>query len=287
MKPPPFDYVAPATLEAALETLAQYGDDAQPLAGGQSLAAMLALRVARPSVLVDLNRIPELTGIDDAADGLRVGAMTRQVAVLNSEKVRARLPSLAAATSLVGHFQTRNRGTIGGSVSLADPAAENPAFALAMNAEMELRNAKGSRKVAAVNFFDGPYTTARQGDELLTSITYRPSPGARIGVDEIARRPGDFAMTGFVARLNVKDGKIDEAGFAWFGMASQPLRAPSAEASLKGVALKDIDIRAVAHAAVDDTDPNDDHHASAEYRKKAGRVLAERVLTKLLMSEAA
>lgn len=287
MKPPPFDYVAPTTLDGALEALAQYGEDAQPLAGGQSLAAMLALRVARPSVLIDLNRIPDLAGAANVDGALRVGAMTRQANILKSEAVKALLPALATATQFVGHFQTRNRGTIGGSISLADPAAENPAFALAMNAELELRTAKGSRVLEAKDFFDGPYMTARRGDELLTSITYKPKPGARIGVDEIAQRRGDFAMTGLVARIDVADGKIADAGLAWFGMGSQPLRAPSAEAMLKGAALKDVDIRAVAEAAVGDTDPNEDSHATADYRKAAGKVLAQRLLTKLLSSEAA
>lgn len=285
MKPPPFDYLVPDTLDEALAALREHGDDAQPLAGGQSLAPMLALRVARPRVLVDINRIAALGGVHETRHGVRLGATTRQVTILRDAAVASRLPALAETTRFIGHYQTRNRGTIGGSISLADPAAELPAFALAMDAELELRSVDGGRTVTARDFFVGPYTTARRPDELLTSITFEPTRDDRIGVDEIARRPGDFAMTGMVARLVIRRGRIREAALAWFGMGSQPIRASRAETALAGSKLKAVDIMAIAQAAVAETEPPTDGHATADYRRAAGRTLAARLLTNLLSKE--
>jgi aerobic carbon-monoxide dehydrogenase medium subunit len=282
VKPPPFDYVAPTTLEEALEALARHGDDAQPLAGGQSLVAMMALRVARPAVLVDINRIEALAGVAEEGAELRVGALTRQASILNDDVVRRRLPSLAAATKFIGHYQTRNRGTLGGSVSLADPAAEYPAFALAMDAVLELRSVQGRRDVAAKDFFQGPYMTDRRTDELLTGVRFAPKSGARIGVDEVQQRRGDFALSGLVARLDIDGDTIADAGLAWFGMGSRPTRAAKAEEGLRGAKLSEVDVGAVASDAVADTEPLDDSHASAAYRQAAGHVLAERLLSRLI-----
>ncbi len=282
MKPPPFDYVAPETLEGALAALAEHGDEAQPLAGGQSLVPMLSLRVARPGVVVDLNRIAALSGIVRDGDAIRVGAMTRQVDVLRSADVAAHLPAFADAVRLVGHFQTRNRGTIGGSVSLGEPAAENPAFAVALDAELTLQSARGSRTVKATDFYTGPYMTLRRDDELLTSISYRCPAAARMGIEEVAQRKGDFALTGLVACLNVAGGTIGDARIAWFGMASTPIRARAAEAALNGASATGLDLKGLADLALTETDPVDDAHATAAYRRDAGRALFGRLVGRLL-----
>ena len=286
MKPPPFDYVAPETLEEALDVLAEHGDEAQPLAGGQSLVPMLSLRVARPSVVVDLQKIAALKGIS-ANGALRLGAMTRQKEVLDSDGVRKVLPALAAATWLVGHYQTRNRGTIGGSISLGEPAAENPAFALALDAELELSSKRGTRTVKTSDFYTGPYMTERADDELLTAITYRPAANARIAVDEVAQRRGDFALSGLVAYVEENGGVIADARIAWFGMGSQPLRAPQVEAALKGASLSGLDLAGLGELALADTDPLEDVHATADYRRDAGRALFRRVMNKIVEGGAA
>lgn len=282
MKPPPFDYFAPETLEEALSLLTEYGAEAQPLAGGQSLVPMLALRVSRPSVLLDLRHLAELRGI--ATDGveLQVGSMTRQAEALNSPKIAAALPGLGDAIRLVGHFQTRNRGTIGGSIALGEPAAENPAFALALEAELELRSVRGSRMINATQFYTGPYTTARADDELLISIRYRPANGARIGIEEVAQRRGDFALAGLVANLEVDGSRIAKASLAWLGMGSTPLRAPSAEAALCGADITSLDLDEVAELALGDSDPFEDAHATVAYRCQAGRTVLTRLLGRLL-----
>ena len=282
MKPPPFDYAAPASLPEALALFAEHGAEAQPIAGGQSLAPMLALRLSRPSILIDLGRMAELKGVTEADGGLRIGAMTTQAEVIKSEKVGRVLPALAQANRLVGHFQTRNRGTVGGSISLGEPAAENPAFAVALDAELELRSSRSVRTVKASQFYTGPYMTVRADDELLTAITYRPAPGAMIGVDEIAARRGDFALAGLVASLEISNGRIAEARFAWFGLGYRPLRAGAAEAAAKGLAVTGLDIDALADLALQDTDPPDDGHATAAYRKEAGAALFRRLIPKLL-----
>lgn len=283
MKPPPLDYLSPETLPEALEALAEHQWDAQPIAGGQSLLPLLSLRVSRPAVVVDLQKIDELKGIALAeGGGLRIGAMTRQVEVLESELVAQHLPALAEAMALVGHYQTRNRGTIGGSISLGEPAAENPAFAMALDAELELRSASGSRVLRASEFYIGPYMTERQDDELLVSITYRPPPGARIAVDEIMQRRGDFALSGVVVCLGIQGGTIDDPRIAWYGMGSVPLRAPTAEQTLMGKAVNDVEPDEIAGLAVADTDPLDDSHGTAEYRRTAGKALLRKVLVRAL-----
>jgi carbon-monoxide dehydrogenase medium subunit len=287
MKPAAFDYLVPTTVDAVVASLAEHGDNAQLLAGGQSLVPMMALRVARPEVLIDLNRVDGLSGIERIGDILRVGAMTRQAQVIASPVVAEALPSLAAALRFTGHFQTRNRGTLGGSISLADPSAESPAYALALDAQMELRSQGGSRMVAATEYFLSAYTTARAPDELLVAIHYPIRPRARIVVDEVARRRGDFATAGLVARVECEGGRVAASALAWFSMGPGPLRSPSAEAALNGIAVADIDPEALADLAVGDTDPFDDHHASAPLRRATARVLAIRTLTTIRTEELA
>jgi carbon-monoxide dehydrogenase medium subunit len=287
MKPPPFDYFAPDTLDEALSLLAEYGDEAQPLAGGQSLVPMLALRMSRPAVLIDLRHLNELRGIAVDGTGLRLGAMTKQAEALASQQVAQALPGLCDALHLVGHFQTRNRGTIGGSISLGEPAAENPAFALALEAHLELRSVRGTRIINATQFYTGPYSTARADDELLTAIRYCPASGARIGIEEIAQRQGDFALSGVVANLEIDGDRIAKASLAWLAMGSTPLRAPSAEAALCGANIASLDLDEVAELALGDTDPFEDAHASVAYRCQAGRTVLTRLLGRLLAERSA
>lgn len=283
MKPPPFDYLAPGSLAEALAILAEQRDEAQPIAGGQSLTPMLALRVARPGLLLDLQNIPEMKGITAVDGGVRIGAMARQVEVLESPVVAERLPALADAMRLVGHFQTRNRGTIGGSLSLGEPAAENPAFAVALDAEMELHSATGTRTVRASEFYTGPYMTERADDELLVAITYRPPAHARIGIEEVMQRRGDFAITGLVACIGMSgDGTIDDPRLAWLGMGTRPLRAPRAEDAMRGQTPGALDLASLADLALEDTDPIEDSHGTPEYRRLAGHALFQRLLRRVL-----
>ena len=287
MKPPVFDYYAPATLEGALKLLQEYGDEAQPLAGGQSLIPMMSLRVARPTVVVDLRLIKELQVVHATPCYLKLGAMTKQADVLANAEIQHTLPALQDAVRLVGHFQTRSRGTIGGSISLGEPAAENPAFALALDAELELQSVVGSRKVKASEFYIGPYMTVREDTELLTAIHYNFAPNARIGVDEVAARPGDFALAGLVAYFELDDRKIANARLAWFGMGPTPLRAPQAEAALTGADAGRLNLDEIAELALLDTDPVEDTHGSADYRRRAGRAVLERLLKRLLVERTA
>lgn len=289
MKPAPFDYLRPPTMEDALTALAELGEDAQPIAGGQSLVAMQALRVSRPAVLVDIGRIDGLAGIERERNGIRIGATTRQNALLSDPVIASDLPALAKAARMIGHHQTRNRGTVGGSVALADPASELPAFMLAMGATIVLASASGQREVAANDFFEGPYMTARRADELIVSLFVPLGRDTRVAVGEIARRPGDFAMTGVVVRLDMARSlgrdRIEAAGFGWFGMGPAPMRAPTAEAALAGAKPGAVDIAAVAAMAVGDCDPVDDVHATRAYRIDAGTELVTRVLARALNGE--
>ena len=279
MKPALFDYTAPDTIGEALSVLAEHGPDATLLAGGQTLVPLLALRMAAPALLIDLNRVADLAGISREGAATRIGAMTRQAAVLADATVGARLPVLARATAFVGHHQTRNRGTIGGSVALADPAAELPAAALALDATIEARSVRGTREIAADDFFLGPYATALAADELLTAVRFPDWPaGSVFAVDEIAPRAGDFALVGLACRLAMEGGRVIRARIAWFGMGPTPLRAREAESAMTGRARSELDLRALAAAALAGTDPPSDVHADAAYRLSAGAALFERAV---------
>jgi aerobic carbon-monoxide dehydrogenase medium subunit len=270
VKPPPFEYHAPASVEEAAAILAEHGDDAKVLAGGQSLIPLLSLRLARPTVLVDLNGVAGLASIE--VDGATtIGAMTRHRTVERSQDVAARVPLLAAAVPYIGHAAIRNRGTIGGSVSHADPAAELPAVALALDAVFTATSAKGgTREIAAVDFFDGYFTTTLAPDEILTSVTFpNAAPGTRVSVQEMARRHGDFAMV--AAAVSVADG---DARIALINVGDRPVRAVEAEAALNGGAAAD----EVAAIATRDLEPVSDLHASSAYRRHVAGVLVRRAI---------
>lgn len=283
MKPAPFDYIAPRTIAEACSTLAEAGGGATVLAGGQTLMPLLNLRMSQPFILVDINKIAELKGVSRVAGGIRIGPMTRQCEVLADEALARDLPVLVEAMSHVGHHQTRNRGTIGGSISLGEPAAEMPATAVALGASIEARSIRGTRTVPADQFYAGPYLTVLEPDELVTGLTYPDWPQGHITVfREVAQRPGDFALLGLVGSLVIDRGKITRAGLAWFGMGPTPIKASAAEQMLRGRTLAEIDSHAVAERAISDTAPFDDHHASAEYRRTVGKRIFARTLREAL-----
>jgi carbon-monoxide dehydrogenase medium subunit len=283
MKPAPFEYHAPDTVSDVVALLAEHGDEIKPLAGGQSLVPMLALRLTRFEHLVDLNRVDELEGIRRDNGTLTVGATTRQATIERSELARA-VPLLARAAPLIGHFQIRNRGTVGGSLAHADPAAELPAVALALDAQMEIATGAGRHTVPAADFFVGTWTTSLEPNELLTAVQF-PVWDGRCGfvVDEVARRAGDFALAGVTTALQLDPGgTIQRAAIALFGMASTPVRAPAAETALIGSQPDPAALREAAQLAVRDLDPPEDVHASSTYRRSVGAHLVERSLTRAL-----
>jgi carbon-monoxide dehydrogenase medium subunit len=244
---------------------------------------LLALRMSTPSLLVDINRIAALQAISTGEGAMRLGAMARQNAIIASAEVARSLPVLVQAASHVGHHQTRNRGTIGGSISLGEPAAELPATAVALGAVIEVRSTRGAREIAAEDFYVGPYSTVLEPDELVIAIRFPDWSSRAIPIfHEVARRPGDFALLGFVGALAVEQGRIVRAGLAWFGMGPVPMKARRAEAALLGQTLRNFDANAAVDLAVADTDPFDDIHATAKYRRDVGRRACVRVLTEAL-----
>jgi carbon-monoxide dehydrogenase medium subunit len=282
MKPAAFEYHRPSTAAEAVDMLAALGDGAKVLAGGQSLVPMLALRLAVFDDLVDIGRIPELTGIERRNGSLWIGAGTTEAAVERSAEVAASVPLLARATPFIGHFQIRNRGTVGGSIAHADPAAEYPAVALALDAEIEVLSARGARTVAASDFFTGLWSTAMGGDELLTGVRF-PVWEGRCGfaVEEFARRHGDFAVAGAVVavQLDADDG-VSRCGIGLIGLGSTPERPSATEAELVGRSVTEIDADEVGRSAVSAlTSVPSDLHGSADYRSRVGAAMVARAWT--------
>jgi carbon-monoxide dehydrogenase medium subunit len=279
MKPTQFDYHAPSTINEAALILAERGENAKVLAGGQSLIPMLALRLAVFEDLVDIGRIGELKGIERRNGSLWVGAGTTETAVGASAEVASAVPLLARATPLIGHFQIRNRGTLGGSIAHADPAAEYPAVALALDATMEAVSSRGPRSIAARDFFDGVWSTSLMPDELLAGVSF-PVWAGRCGfaVEEFTRRHGDFAIAG--AALGVEldgDDRILRCAIGLIGLGSTPERAVRAEAALVGQLVNDMDPEEVGRLAVANLESVPyDLHGSSEYRKQVGGVMVAR-----------
>lgn len=272
MKPAPFDYVAPRTIEEAVRILDEAGGGATIIAGGQTLMPLLNLRMSQPFIVVDINRIEGFAGVTRVEGGIRVGPATRQADALTDETLARHLPAFVAALGQVGHHQTRNRGTIGGSVSLGEPAAEMPATAVALGAMIEIASVRGTRRVAAREFYIGPYMTALEPDELVIGIVYPDWPeGHHVLFREVAQRPGDFALVGLVGAVVMERGAIARVGLAWFGMGPTPIAMTQVEAALVGKTLEECDPQALAATAIAGTAPFDDHHASAEYRRTVGR----------------
>lgn len=283
MKPAPFDYYAPTTVDEALKLLDEAGGGAQILAGGQTLMPLLNLRMAQPFILLDINKIPEIQGVARGDGGTWIRPITRQNDGLADETLARHLPILVKALSHVGHHQTRNRGTIGGSVSLGEPAAEMPATAVALGAEIEIRSVRGMRRVPADEFYLGPYLTVLEPDEMVTGIFYPDWPADTVEVfREVATRPGDFALVGLVGGVVVEGGKIARAGLAWFGMGPTPIKARQAIDALVGASVADLDVQRIAELAIADTNPFDDSHATAEYRRTVGRRIFAKTLAEAL-----
>ncbi|MCX4831340.1 xanthine dehydrogenase family protein subunit M [Streptomyces sp. NBC_01016] len=280
MKPAPFTYHAPTSTGEAVALLAEFGDEAKPLAGGQSLVPMLALRLATFGHLVDLRRVEALRGIERRADGgVRIGAGTTQATIQRSEDIRTAIPLLARATPLIGHFQIRSRGTIGGSLAHADAAAEYPAVALTLDAELEAESPRGSRTIPAAEFFTGVWSTTLADDELLTGVNF-PAWTGRCGyaVEEFARRNGDFAIAGATVALRVAaDGRLDRCAIGLFGLGPTATRARAAEAELLGHDPTAADPDELGLAAMEQL-PSvpSDLHGSARYRTRVGAAMVAR-----------
>ena len=279
MKLPPVDYEAPRTVSEAVELLAEHQDEASVLAGGQSLIPLLALRLAHPAVLIDINGIAELSGVSATDGRVAIGAMTREYVAEESEIITDHVPLLAAALPLIGHEAIRSRGTVGGSLAHADPAAELPAVARALDAEFVVRGPSGERVIPAAEWFEGFLTTSRRPDELLTEVRF-PTVGRGTGISfrEVARRHGDFAIVGLAASLTLSDGAISDVRLAFAGLSDVPVRADDAEDLLVGERPSAELFEEAARRATDDVDPPADVHGSAEYRRKAAAALVRRGL---------
>jgi len=279
VRPAPFDYVAPRTIEEALQLLARHGDDAKLLAGGQSLVPMMNMRLVRPAIVVDLNRVAALGALREDAGGLRLGALVRQHALERDGRIARAAPLLAEAAPLIGHLQTRARGTVGGSLVHADPAAELPACMIALDAVFHLRSARASRACRAGDFFRGLLTTALEPDELLAEIEL-PAPAARTGhgFAEVARRHGDFALAGACAVLALDAGGVCRAArLVIFGAGDRPHLA-RAGATLIGERPAAARLAEVGRAGAGELDARDDLHATAAYRRHVAEGLAARAL---------
>ncbi|MGW0178896.1 FAD binding domain-containing protein [Nocardia sp. NPDC003345] len=283
MKPAAFDYHAPGTAAEAVALLAELGEEAKILAGGQSLVPMLALRLAVFDHLVDLRRLDDLRGIENRGDSVRVGAGTTHAAVGRSPEIRRNVPLLHRATPLIGHFQIRNRGTIGGAIAHADAAGEYPVVALTLDAQMHTLSPRGERNIAAADYFTGMWSTAMEPDELLTGITFPVWPGrSGFAIEEFARRAGDFAMAGtsIAVRLDA-DSRIERVAVGLFGLAPTPLRATAIESELIGRPVAEIDATEVGRSATAALDSIPaDIHGSAAYRRRVGAVMVARAWTR-------
>jgi carbon-monoxide dehydrogenase medium subunit len=281
VKPSPFEYSAPTTLDEALALLQEHGEDARPLAGGQSLVPLLSFRLARPSHLIDLAWISELESIGAEDGHLAIGAMVRERAAERSDDVRRLAPLLAQALPLIGHPAIRSRGTIGGSLAHADPAAELPAVALLLDAELVAQSReRGRRTIKAADFFVGFFTTALEPDEILTEVRIRrPVAGTGSAIEEVARRHGDFAMVGAAATVRLEDGKIADARVALTGVSDVPVRAPEVETILNGAEPTEEAFAAAAEEAAKSLSPPADLHGSSSYRRHLAAVLMRRTLT--------
>ena len=278
MKSAPFAYARPDSVDEALALLAEHGDSAKVLAGGQSLLPLMALRLGRPDIVVDIGRIGDLHGLDAGTDGTRIGALVTHAEAEFSDDLARYAPAVHQAMPYVGHRAIRNRGTVVGSIAHADPSAEMPAVCLATGATMIARSTDGEREIAAADFFDGYLTSTLTEHELLAEVRF---PAWRAGegsaVVEVARRHGDYALVGLVARVLVADDTITEAALAFLGVESVPVRVAAAEAALVGSSATGDGAAQAASAAAaivsEQLQPTADVHGSANYRRHLAGVL--------------
>jgi carbon-monoxide dehydrogenase medium subunit len=279
MKLPPVEYEAPTTVDEAVDLLAEYGDEASVLAGGQSLIPLLALRLARPEVLIDINGIGELSGISAEDGWVTIGAVTREYMAEESGTVADAVPLLADALPMIGHEAIRSRGTIGGSLAHADPAAELPAVARALDAEFVVRGPSGTRVIPAAEWFEGYLTTSRGADELLLEVRFPAvKQGTGTSFHEVARRHGDFAIVGLATSLVLSGTVISDARLALTGVSDVPVRATAAEELLAGERPSAELFDEAARRATEDLDPPADLHGSSDYRKKVAAAVVRRGL---------
>ncbi len=282
MKPAQFEYDDPSTIDEVLDLLARHGDECKILAGGQSLVPLMNFRLARPARLIDINGVSELAGIKRDGGKLVIGALTRHAEVERSNQVAEGWPLLHEAIGWVGHSQIRNRGTVGGSVAHADPAAELPATLAALDGRFLVRSKRGSRTLGWQQFFVAEFTTALAPDELVTAVEV-PAQDASTGAAfvEFARRHGDFALGG--AAVTVKlgaDGRCESATIALLSAGPAPVRAAAAEQQLRGAKLDDAAIKSAAVEAVRGLHPTSDLHGSTEYRVRLLQTMTERALAR-------
>ena len=281
VKPPLLDILAPSSLAEALSLLSEHGDSARPLAGGQSLVPLLNFRLSRPDILVDLNRIANLAYIKDVGDQIAIGAMTRERAIEESDLVRQVSPLLQEATTQIAHLPIRSRGTIGGSLANADPAAEYPAVVLALECEIVVQSVRGERRIKAADFFEDILTTALAPDELLTEITVPKAPvGSGSAFVEIARRHGDYALAGVAAQITFANGAPTDVRLAVCGAGTTASRLTVAEEIIQRYGVGAEAIKAASDAAAASVDPMSDLHASADYRRRLAGVMTSQAVEK-------
>jgi len=281
MKPAPFDYFLATSTDEAIQFLSGEEGEAIILAGGQTLMPLLSMRLARPDRVIDINEISDLSGIEEIGNEVIIKACTRQFMALESSLVAMRLPLLRKGLSFVGHLQTRNRGTVGGSIAHADPAAEIPLVALAMDAELELQSVHGIRRLRMEEFVVGPLMTVREPDELLVSVRFPFSP-QRVSVgtsfQEVSERHGDFAVVAVAAQLIFDNEVCSSAAIAFGGVDDKPIRIPELEAILTGQAITEEIFINVREVIFDTVSPGSDQHATAAYRRRVAGELAIRAI---------
>jgi aerobic carbon-monoxide dehydrogenase medium subunit len=282
MKSPDFDYFRANTLQEALTCLQAHGSNAQLLAGGQSLLAMLNLRLASPQILIDISRIPGLSSIERHGSVLRIGALVTHRQLLDSAEVAASVPLLAQAVPYVAHLAIRNAGTIGGSLALADPAAEYPSVALALQATLIATSLRGERRIAAADYFQGLYQTALAEDEILTAVEFPvATPEQRFSFQELARRRGDYAMVGVACAITWSAGRVSDARITFLAMGDGPVLASHAMKALVGTSLDAAAIQSSQQALSQDLAPAGDLQATPETKCHLARVLMGRALNPL------
>jgi carbon-monoxide dehydrogenase medium subunit len=283
MKPAPFGYAAPTTVADAVALLAEHGDEGKVLAGGQSLVPLLALRLARPSVLVDINRIEGLGRVRRDNGHVSVGALVRHADVERPGTDADSVPLLGLAAPYIGHFQIRNRGTVCGSLTHADPSAEWPTVAVTLDAEVEVASTAGSRRIPARELFLGTFMTGLEAEDLVVA-THFPvwAPDAGFAFEEFTRRSGDFAVAGAACAVEVTDGRVSRCALGLLGMSGLPLRAEAVELAVTGTTVDTVDSEELGRLAVAGLDPPGDIHASGAYRLRVGATLVARALTNAL-----
>ncbi|MGH8963011.1 MAG: FAD binding domain-containing protein [Jatrophihabitantaceae bacterium] len=279
MKPGAFEYVRPSSVAEAVAVLAETGEDASILAGGQSLVPLLNMRLARPAILVDINRIAGLDGLEVSGDGVRVGTLVRAGALERNAQARVATPVLAQASSNIGHPQIRNRTTVGGNIAHADPSSELPSVLACLDGEVELISSSGARTIGWSDFFVTVFTTAREPAEMVTGVRFPTEPGWEFHFTEMARRHGDFPIVALTVGLNWQDERLSGLRVAATGVSDRPLRLSAVEQAATGEPLTAALVAELAALAAAECDPRSDGAGSAEYRRHVLATLLRRTLT--------